>query len=60
MKAIKTEDFLRRNALLVDEASKVLIKETNPRSSIRASREYRLRLEKSLFKRALLRCAEEL
>ncbi len=60
LKAVETEKFLRENGLLVERASEVLIKETNPRSSIRASREYRLMLEKSLFKRALLECGERL
>ena len=60
LKASKTEEFLKNNGLLVEEASDVLIKETNPRSSIRASRNYRFLLEKTLFKRALLDCMEEL
>ena len=60
LKASKTEEFLKKNGLLVEEASEVLIKETDPRSSIRASRDYRFMLEKTLFKRALLDCMEGL
>ena len=60
LKASETEEFLKKNGLLVEEASEVLIKETDPRSSIRASRDYRVMLEKTLFKRALLDCMEGL
>jgi CO/xanthine dehydrogenase FAD-binding subunit len=60
LKAKRAEDFLKANGLLLEEASEVLIQETNPRSSIRASREYRLVLEKVLFKKAILECLEGL
>ena len=60
LKAQKTEKFLLENGAEVEKASEVLAKEIDPRSSIRASREYRIMVGKALFKRALLSCMEEL
>jgi len=60
LKAEQTENFLRSNGLLIEKASEILVKETNPRTSLRASREYRLELEKALFKKAIQECREEL
>jgi len=57
MKAVRTENFLRENGLKIEGACEKLLEETSPRSSIRSSKEYRMKLERVLLKRALLECA---
>ncbi len=63
LKAEKTERYIINkeiNEEVIEEAGDILIQETKPRTSIRASKEYRKRLEKVLLRRALMNCLEDL
>ncbi|MGB9553339.1 MAG: FAD binding domain-containing protein, partial [bacterium] len=56
LRARKTEEFLKGKKIeseVLEEASEILLTEINPISDIRASKEYRLELTRSLFFRAL-------
>jgi len=56
VRAWKTEEFLKGKRIeskVLEEASELLLSEINPISDIRASREYRLELARSMFFRAL-------
>jgi len=55
IRACRTEDFLMGKFpedKVMEEASEILLSEINPISDIRGSREYRVELTRSLFKRA--------